>query len=71
MFSCVNFQEPLKQAAKKLKKLKSGGDQKSKKESGKNFDALPDETTGRVIYIYIYNKRGQLKRIASSKINIC
>ncbi|GFS01670.1 pumilio domain-containing protein KIAA0020 homolog [Elysia marginata] len=40
----IGLKEPLKQAAKKLKKLKSAGDQKAKK-GGKNFDALPDETT--------------------------
>lgn len=41
----IGLKEPLKQAAKKLKKLKSSGEQKIKKHGSKNFDALPDETT--------------------------
>ncbi|GFO18915.1 pumilio domain-containing protein kiaa0020 homolog [Plakobranchus ocellatus] len=42
----IGLKEPLKQAAKKLKKLKSAGDNaKSKKSGNKKFDALPDETT--------------------------
>lgn len=37
---------PFKQAAKKLKSLKSAGEtQKTKKQVNKNFEALPDETT--------------------------
>ncbi|KAK3766895.1 hypothetical protein RRG08_040418 [Elysia crispata] len=66
----MGLKEPLKQAAKKLKKLKSGGDQKSKKESGKNFDALPDETTVPKTPNQTWKEKRQERRMTKNNYNL-